>query len=356
MSKMDFENFEVGTVFNDCVVTGVPKLQVPEITIDYPSRLEAMALDPGQIAENNNLVYRAGQIDVTVPLFKRVHVETGGDDIEVSGSTPRPALVRHAALIMKRALNIEDGLKIDVSDEFNLRHCGLGSSSSLIAGVASAINEMHGRPVRPLDLVRYLAQNHGEEIDGDENKLVPVQCIGGSAVCGNFDGGLIVLSGEATPIAQIDVPNDMSVVIGVPEDFEHPDSQNLMQAEIDNMDGFRKTGTDYGQEIAYRLVHEALPGLINGDFKPTGDLIFDYRWNMGSIQNCSFVFPRMLEIADDLRTFRAEGDCDILSLSSVGPGFFAVTRNPVEAKQAFERNRMTTIETNVHNGAYLRIS
>ena len=73
---------------------------------------------------------------------------------------------------------------------------------------------------------------------------------------------------------------------------------------------------------------------------------------MGSIKNCSFVFPRMLDIAEDLRGFYAQGSSDILSLSSVGPGFFAMTRDPEAAQECFEQNNMQVLTTTVHNGAY----
>jgi len=354
MSKNDFESFPIGSVFNECQVAGTPVQTADRIVLDYPSRLEAMALDPSQIADNDNLVYRAGQIDITVPLFKRVTVEAGADggDIHITDSTPRPALVRHAAEIIRHALGVERGLTIDVADGVNLRHCGLGSSSSLIASVASSVNEMYGKPIRSLDLVRYLAQNHGEEIDGDNERLIPVQCIGGSAVCGNFKGGIIALAGEATPIASTDISNDYAVVIGVPRDFTHPDSQALMQAEIDNMEGFRNAGLEYGREVAYRLVHQVLPAMVDGDIRSAGDLIYDYRWNMGSIRNCAFVFPRITEIADSVGELYREGSADIVSLSSVGPGFFAVTKEPDRAVEVFEANNMQVLRTHAHNGTY----
>lgn len=346
--------FRVGVVINGCRARTAPKRTVNSVCIDYPSRLEAMALDPSQLVNNAKHTYPAGQIDVTVPLFKRVTVTvTPGKAIRISPRTPRQSLVRHAALLMRAALNVDEGLLIDIQDNVNLRHCGLGSSSSLIASTASALNELYGHPIAPLDLARYCAQNHGEEIDGDIEHLMPVQCIGGSAVCGNFVGGLIVLAGEATPIAQVNIPARYHVVIGVPRDFTHPDSRQLMQAEADNMDGFVATGELYAKDVAHRLVHRVLPALKTGDLKPAGELIFDYRWNMGSIKNCSFVFHRMLDIADNLRDYYLTGGCDILALSSVGPGFFAVTDRPHETVARFEANNMRTITTRPHNGRYI---
>lgn len=355
MYKTDFSEFEVGTVFNGVNVAGPVEQQADTVEIRYPSRLEAMALDPAKIADNENLVYEAGQIDFCVPLFKDVSVEvdTQSSDITVSDTTPRQSLVRHAAMLMVEALDIQQGLTIDVKDGINLRHCGLGSSSSTIAGTASAINELFGRPIHSLDLVRYLAQNHGEEIDGDDTKLVPVQCIGGSAVCGQFEGGLIVLSGQATPIYQANLPEELGVVIGVPKDFEHPDSQALMEAEVDNIDGFRETGDQYGKDIAYRLVHKVLPRLAEGNLKPCKDLIFDYRWNMGSINNCSFVYPGMIDIAEEMRPLGDDDAVKILSLSSVGPGFFALTSEPDRIGERFQELGMDTHMTTIHNGKYL---
>ena len=261
MHKTDFSEFAVGTIFNEAKVTSRITLKRKKLTVAYPSRLEAMALDPAKIADNNNLVYEAGQIDFCVSLFKYVTVEVdeSSDRIQLSAQTPRKALAMHAALLMQKALGFKHGLKIDVEDEVNLRHCGLGSSSSLIAGTAAAINELYGCPIAPLDLVRYCAQNHGEEIDGDDTKLVPVQCIGGSGICGHFEGGLVILAGQATPISTAKLPYDLKVVIGIPADFEHPDSQQLMQAEVDNIGGFKTTGEQYGKNIAYRLIHSVVP-------------------------------------------------------------------------------------------------
>ncbi len=355
MHKTDFSDFEVGTVFNKVNVSQPMAQRLRKVQVSYPSRLEAMALDPSKIAENANLVYEAGQIDLSVGIYKSITVEinTKSDEIVLTENTPRKALVMHAALLMQAALGFKHGLVIDVVDEFNLRHCGLGSSSSLIAGTAAAINELYGCPIDSLDLARYCAQNHGEEIDGDDTKLVPVQCIGGSAICGHFEGGLIILSGQATPIFRAMIPEDLSVIIGVPSGFTHPDSQQLMQDEIDNIEGFRDAGEKFGKEIAYRLVHEVMPALAESNLQPCKELLFDYRWDMGSIKNCSFVYPQMNQIADQLRDFKQDEEIILISLSSVGPGFFALTKNPAKVVDRFESLHMNTYVTNVHDGKYV---
>lgn len=352
--KTDFEAFKVGTVFNG-LERPLDNIQpvADSVTIAYPSRLEAMALDPSQIAANNNLIYPAGQIDFSVALTKLIQVErTARSDISVSERTARQPLVRHAASITRQALGVEDGLSIDVDASLDLRHCGLGSSSSLVAGVAATINELYGKPIGPLELSRYVAQNHGEEIDGETDQLMPVQCIGGSAICGHFDGSLVVLAGQATPIFRMNLPETKQVVIGIPNDYTHPDSQTLMNAEVDNMAGFKNTGETHGPAIAYRLVHEVLPGLVAGRLKPCKDLIFDYRWDMGSIANCAFVYPPLTALAEDLRPLKDDPAIDILSLSSVGPGFFAVTEDPAYVEDIFSSLDMSVHHATMHNNPY----
>ncbi len=352
--KTDFERFSVGTVFNPLRREVKASPRYTSAIVRYPSRLEAMALDPSKIADNNSLVYPAGQIDFCVNILKEIKVTLLPQkrDITISERTARKPLVLHAAKIMQAALGTNHGLEIDVVNTMDLRHCGLGSSSSLIAGVAAAINELYGKPLDALELSRYCAQNHGEEIDDDPTSLMPVQCIGGSAVCGHFEGGLIILAGQAAPIFRHNLPEDMEVVIGIPKDFDHPDASSLMNAEVDNLEGFRDAGEKHGKEIAYRLVHEAIPGLVDNNLTPCKKLIFDYRWDMGSIRNCSFAYPPMLEIAEHLRDLREDKRVEIIALSSVGPGFFALTHEPQYIEKRFQALGMDTYRTRIHNGTY----
>src|SRR3989344_2000469 len=358
--KKDFKPYPVGTVFNSITVDNklISSNPLRQVVIDYPTRLEAMAIDPSKIAANDNLKYTPGQIDFTVSLFKRVTVQRAGKDgeIEVSKSAKRPSLIRHSAEIMRKALGVSDGLLVDVEDNIGLRHCGLGSSSGLIAGVACAINEMYGKPINDRLMVKYLAQNHGEEIDGDNNLVNPVQCIGGSASCGTHSGCVVIIAGENVVVKTSKLDLNYEVVIGVPRNFEYPDSKYLMDKEIENMQKFIDCGIKYGPRIAYKLFHECLPALEEGNLKPLGDLIFDYRFRMGSIENCSFVYPPILEISKSLEFLKLEGHADVLALSSVGPVMFAITKKADLCEKAFIGAGMKTIRTTVYNGRYKLIN
>jgi len=71
--KNNFKPYPVGKIMNPLQKKYKdisPKYK--KVTIKYPSRLEAMALDPAKITENKNMIYKAGQIDFNVKLFKKI--------------------------------------------------------------------------------------------------------------------------------------------------------------------------------------------------------------------------------------------------------------------------------------------
>ena len=352
--KNDFTPFEVGMVWNPIDIPN-SRLKYSHIEINYPSRLNAMALDPSKIAKNDNLKYSPGEIVFKINIYKKVTVESDNntDKIQISPNSSRSSLIMHAAMIMKKALKFSNGLKIKVENQKDLRHVGLGSSSGLIASVACAINELYGNPLSKETLLKYLAQNHGEEIEGDSNKLSPVQCIGGSAAAGLYKGSFLVLAGQSNVIFQSDLPEKLKVIIATPVDFKQLDAHVLLQKEIEYFPDFVACGQRYSKEISYRLLHEALPGVKESNLKPLGDLIFDYRFRMGSIKNCSYCYPLIVEIAKKLEIMR--NYTEILSLSSVGPSFFAITNDYKTCEKIFIQCGLKTFTAELENRPYLII-
>lgn len=350
--KNDFSPYPVGSIFNNVLVSGEVTLSHKSLKIEYPGRLNAMAIDPSGITSNKNMVYTPGEVvlSINLPRYVTVTVTSVKGDITVSGNNVRYSLVKHAVLIMQKALGVDDGLIIDVDNPYEIRHAGLGSSSGTISAVCAAINEMYGRPIKNEDLIRFTAQNHGEEIDDQNDMLMPVQCIGGAAAAGMCEGGILIVAGESSVISS--VVCNQSIIIGIPSDYIPPDAKIMMQKEIENLDKFLDTGRKHKHEIAYTMFHSVLPEMSRGSINTLGDLVFDYRFNMGSIKNCSFVYPRMIDIAENLRELKEKGLVTLLALSSVGPAFFAVTNHVKECREAFEKNGLNCTETCFYNTTY----
>lgn len=351
--KNNFTPFIVGSIFNPIKKRkkGVPVFK--SITIRYPSRLNAMALDPSKIATNNNLCYSPGEIIFKVNIFKEVKVKLlQSSNIVISSDSKRHSLIKHSALIMKDALNYKGGFEISVKNEREIKHAGLGSSSGLIASVACAINELFACSIPKKNLIKYLAQNHGEEIENDNNNLSPVQCIGGSIAGGLYSGGMLVLAGNNNVIAQMNINHKYKAVIGIPKDFSPLDSQQLLNLEIKSFPNFIRCGKKYNQLIAYRILHEVLPAMKENDLQTIGNLIYDYRFNMGSINNCSYCYKKMPQIAKSLSFLKTKGKAQILSISSVGPGFFAITNQPEICSKTFKKLNLNTFIAEIFNDSY----
>lgn len=327
------------------------------LIVKYPCRLDAMAINPAAVCYNDSMVFTPGEVVISTKKYIIATIKKidSKNELTISKTTKRKVLVKHAFHLMKSVLNFNESFYIDVNDDEIPKHCGFGSSSSTIAAVASAINELYGCPITNDDLIKYLASNHGEEIsDSDEDNLKMVQCIGGGATNGLVKAGIIIIAGKATVISKMNYEG--RIIIGVPKDFELKDANYLMEKEEENLYKFKKTGELYSEKIAYNLLHKALPGIVNKNIKELADIVFDYRFNMGSIDNCSFVYPNMINQAKKIRKLYEDNKCEFLSLSSVGPAYFAIVKNDVqlyECTKVFNDLNMNIMITEVNNETYI---
>lgn len=346
------ERVPVGHAHHIPLLQGSPTPVTDQLTLKYPTRLNAMALDPAKVTERTGHLYTPGEICFVCNLYQHVtlRLQAGGNEIQAEDRNGRHVLVRHAAALMQRLLQTHDTWHIVTWADVPLKHAGLGSSSRLISAVCAAINEAYGNPLDRDFLMQHVVANHGEEIAGDEDHIMPVQSIGGSAAAGWHAGSVHIIGGEARVIGSSQVEKTM--VFGIPEGYQPLDSAELMLLEAAQFPRFVRTGELYRHEIAYRLVHEVLPELQTGCLQALGQLIFDYRFRMGSIENCSFCYPQMLDVARKLEPLYLENQVDVLSLSSVGPGFFAITDHPDVAKAHFEASGLSTQVLALHASGY----
>jgi shikimate kinase len=81
-------------------------------------------------------------------------------------------------------------------------------------------------------------------------------------------------------------------------------------------------------------------------------LVFDHRWNFGSIKNCSFAYPPLVELGEALRDLENDSRVSIVGVSSVGPAFFALTNDEMYIQKRFEQLDMKVINVGIHNGTY----
>lgn len=356
--EYQFPTFNAGYVFNDVNWKRNLKydLKYKNIKIFYPCRLDAMAINPAAVAYNEELLFTPGEvvISINIGIYVTIKVIDAQNYVEVSKTTKRKVLIKHAYGLMKNLFGNLPSMFIDVDDSKIFKHCGFGSSSSTIAAVASAINELMGHQVKNKHLIKYLASNHGEEIDDkNENMLKSVQCIGGGATGGLTNAGIIIIAGQSTTIAKMKYKGE--VLISIPNNFKEKSAKLLMDLEEKNLWRFERTGKRYKDIIAYNLLHRALPDMSNGDISGLADVVYDYRFNMGSNINCSFVCKDIIKLNELLKPLYLDKHCKFLSLSSVGPAFFVIIDNKKDmkyCKEYMESFNMKTIKCKIFNTTY----
>lgn len=360
MQNRSFPIFPVGTIFKNFEEISneilLPRLKHNTVTVKFPMRLNGMSIDSSAIALEGSTSFPAGEIFFSIKKFVSVTVRATKDNgIHISNGYERSSILRHACLIMCKALKIEPSFDIGVIGDNVQIHSGFGTSGATIGAVCAAINEMYGNPIKHLDLIKYIANNYGEEIENDDVNLQLVQCIGGSVASGLTAGGITIIAGDATPI--ISERLDSEIIIGVPADFYPKSAKDMMELETQHLDGFEIHGQQHAYAVAYTLLHKGIPLLKNGDISGICDIIYRHRFEMGSIKNCSFVFPRMIKIADNIRYLYTDKLCRLLSMSSVGPAFFIIpdgdTRHEEICIKAMERQNLKVFKTVVFNRLYI---
>ena len=353
-----FPIVKAGYIFNEFTgKKGSIYLKNNYIEINYPCRLDAMAINPAAVSYNEQMVFTPGEVGISIDRFINVKIsvinESGGK-LVIDNNAKRKVLIKHAFLLMCKALNINPSLKITVDSTNIPKHCGFGSSSSTITAVAVAINELYDNPIDKAELIKYLASNHGEEVsDTDDDNIKVVQCIGGGATNGLTEDGIIIIAGKSTTISSMKYKG--KVLIGIPNDFVEKDAKLLMELEEDNLWKFERTGKLYSEKIAYTMLHKVLPDMKNGSIKELSNLVYNYRFKMGSNENCSFVYDNLDKLGKNLEELYVNNNCEFLSLSSVGPAYFVIVKNNDQeqvCKQRMKSLDLKVIEANVYNKLY----
>ncbi len=331
-----------------------PSLKYRSIKVTVPARLNTMCFDLKTLTKpEKEFVYNAGELafSVNASTYSEVAVNHNSSEIEVTGNTRRKSIVRHAAIIMKNVLNIDEGLVVEANNIHDFPHSGLGSSSSLITAVCIAINEMYGKPLDRRQLSLFISQNHGEEIDGDDQNLIHVQCNGGSPSVALYSGGMQIIVGESNVVLRNDIPNEYTFVFGIPKFYKKRDALELMSIETKQFDKMIESRDDFSKEIAWKVLHELIPSIMNNDMGMIGEVIKYYRFETGSLKIDSVTWSGLYELMEELIKMKNE-DSPIISVSSCGPAIYALTRDPKTIQGLFEKKGMDIFVSTPNNTGY----
>lgn len=359
LAQCGMEPFEVGKVAYPIAEHLEAKLRCESVAAVVPMRLNSMLLDYSLFVEGRpESWWRAGSVAFGARVFTTIRAEVRGSRgvITVGPEVPRHSIVRHAALIVQKALNVNDGILVTGGSGPEQRHMGLGSSPCLQIATACAVHELYGAPIPRAQLIRYLVRNYGEEIAGQESLLMPVQSMGAAAAIALAPAGMVVVAGLATVIARMRLPLTHRFVIGVPRDYESGDSVCGIAADAVTYPFLKKLGKSAKLETAYDVLHHLLPAMAERNLKAIGAVIRSQRLSAAQVKRYEMRYPGRGEMLVTLSELLDNSIVDIASVSSTGPALFALTRNCERVAKTFEAGGFLphVVECHNHGVTYIR--
>lgn len=346
------EELEPGTMFNPLKrKIRLLKPKIKQVTVKVPARINAMVFDTKSlVSPERKGVYTAGELLFSSKVYTTAKVKIRNDDkIIVSKNTLRKSIVLHSALIMKKTLGFKEGFDIYANNDHKYPHCGFGSSAALQVAVAAAINEFYQNPIKKQEMMKVLSQNYGEEMMGNDGKLVHVQSNGGGIAAALYGGGIIVMSGESVVIKRKEFPKGYFFVFGIPKSYQIFDAKEMIEKEEKLFKNMTISSKVHADKIAWNVLHILLPAIEEDDFFRIGEVIDDYRFNSGSLETDGKMWPEMLEKMIKLRKYRNQKTMPLLSTSSCGPAIFVLTKNPKKVSKIFKKHNLTTFTSKTDN-------
>jgi len=281
-------------------------------------------------------VYPVCSINFAINEFTEAQVECiDTNKIIVDDSAHRKNIILHTALILKDALGFNCGLKISGKNLHNVQHGGFGSTASLQTAVAIAINNLFGSKISESYLIKFLAQNYGEE-SNKKGHLSPMASIGGASAIATGHNNLIIIGGESEIWKRYNLSNDYTVLIITPKKLQSKLTHGIdMQLYRDGYAAFKKIGHEWGRIKEYLLTNKIIKDLDVGNTKTLFNLInmytigaygnipqyFKNRWLTHPIYFDEFIYNIFY---DCFKNINRENSC--FFVSSGGPSICFVTK------------------------------
>lgn len=278
MSEKVQEYYKIGEIVNSLPYSFQSIPQHASCYVKVASRLDTFLCHHNYFVEPpRTQVYPVDSINFAINQFTEAKVECiDGGEIHIDDSVDRKDILRHTALILKKTLGFTCGLKITGRNLHDIQHGGLGSSASLQTAVAVAINNIFGNKIPERDLVRFLAQNYGEECDRP-GYLAPMASIGGASAVAMGKANLVVMGGEGEVWKRYNLSDEYSVFIITPDlGSEKISGAADMQMYKNGREAFLEMGREWGPIKENLLSTKIINGLNNDDTKPLFNLINMY--------------------------------------------------------------------------------
>ncbi len=279
------------------------------VTVKAPARIHLTVLDMNRFAPDH-----AGGGGVGFAIQAYCSAEVSCTRKETIVEYNRAAIVEHFVAVFKKAVGYSGGFSIRITDHKH-QHVGLGSTSTVMIAVATALNEAVGSPLSNTQLRHLIGRNFVEE-SADGRIAFGFETGVGPAV--STYGGMAVMGDELALAYHHPFAEGKNVYILIPP-------ITISSAGTQEFDLLMNKGRtlDYiDRELkAYLFLMDLIPALERNDLQKLGDVIWEIEFRgskRAEVEHHSYGIYHFMSL---LRVAKLE----FVGMSSVGPSIAIVT-------------------------------
>jgi len=285
------------------------------VTVQAPARIHLTVLDMNRFAPDHA---GGGGIGFAIQCYCSAEVTCTKKEISIDYG--RAAIVRNFVEVFKKAVGYTGGFSIKVTDHKH-QHVGLGSTSTVMIAVATAMNQAVGSPLTNTQLRHLIGRNYVEE-SADGNVAFGFETGVGPAV--SSFGGMAVMGDELALAYHHPFAEGKNVFIVIPpitissagtQEFDLLMNKARM---LDYMDRELK---------AYMFLMDLIPALERNDLKKIGDTLWEIEFRgskRAEVEHHSYGIYHYMNL---LRAAKLE----FVGMSSVGPSIAIITEKDQNA-------------------------
>lgn len=279
------------------------------VVVRAPARIHLTVLDMNRFAPDHP---GGGGIGFAIQCYCSAEVRCTKKEIAIEYN--RAAIIENFVAVFKKAVGYTGGFAIKITDH-EYKHVGLGSTSTVMISVATAMNEAVGSPLSNTQLRHLIGHNYCEETaEGDiafgfETGVGPA-----ASTC----GGMAVMGDELAFVYHHPFAEGRNVYIIIPP----TDISSAGTQEFDLLMNKARTLDYRDRELkAYLFMMDLIPALERDDLKKIGEIIWEIEFRgskRAEVEHHSYGIYHYMNL---LR----EAKLEFVGMSSVGPSIAVIT-------------------------------
>ena len=326
------ENLKIPCTYNS-------KIIINNIEAMFPGRVQMCPLDFNAFQFG---IPGGGGYGVSIKMDNYIRIMTAEKDI-ISIDEDKKILVYHYLMLMKKILNINVGLNINIKlDNITKEHFGVGSSASIATAICYLINYMCGNIISLDDLVEIISINYVEIY---KNKLT-LGMTTGVSLHSILKGEFVIVSNNANLIYSKKVPSEYKVIL-IDTKLKRDDMDKPENMEQINRS--KKLDSDFKKIRSDLFLMEIIPDLNKNNWKSLFNYNTFFQLNGGQLAVIESYENEGNAIKNIINHFSKFEDI-MIGVTSVGPTVYAFTKNENIVTSYCNSNNLEYRTFNISNG------